>query len=125
MTKTKFAALTLTNLLQSFCLQWALYLKYCNTIRSTVSQYSLSIVKIKFPQHDKLEKRWQDVALWEKATIHHMSDLESDSEEGMFSRTLAWRDDDSNQLIHRCHASISLMRKHGDVSATPKPPDHN
>ena len=37
---------TSTNFFHSFCLQRPLYLKYCNTVRSTVSQSSSSIVKI-------------------------------------------------------------------------------
>ena len=46
--KTKFAKETFPNFLQSFCSQRSLFLKYWNTIRSTVSQYFLLIVKIKF-----------------------------------------------------------------------------
>ena len=53
-----------------------------------------------------------------------MTDSESDPEEGFF-RTLSWRGDDLNELIHRCDASMSLIKKYGAVSAKPAPPDHN
>ena len=51
-----------------------------------------------------------------------MSDVESDPEEGLFHRTLPWRDDDFKELVHRCDASWSLIRKHGPVSTRPEPP---
>ena len=41
-----------------------------------------------------------------------MTDSESDPEEGFF-RTLSWRGDDLNELIHRCDASMSLIKKYG------------
>ena len=51
-----------------------------------------------------------------------MLDLESYPEEGFF-RTLPLREDNLNELIHRCDASMSVIRKYGGVSARPKPPD--
>ena len=56
--------------------------------------------------------------------VHHMSDLESEPGEGFF-RTLPWRGDNLNELIHRCDASMSLIKKYGTVSTGPKPLDHN
>ena len=53
-----------------------------------------------------------------------MSDVESDPEEGLFHRTLPWRNDHLNELIHRCDTSLSLIRKYGPVSARPEPPGH-
>ena len=53
-----------------------------------------------------------------------MSDLELDPEEGFF-RTLLRREDDLNELIHRCEVSMSLIRKYGALSARAKPPDQN
>ena len=41
-----------------------------------------------------------------------MSDLESDPEEGFF-RTLHWRGDNLNELIHLCDTSMSLIKKYG------------
>ena len=42
-----------------------------------------------------------------------------------FFRTFPWRGDNLNELIHRCDASMSLIKKYGTVSAGPKPLDHN
>ena len=49
------------------------------------------------------------------AMIHHMSDVKSDPEEGLFHHTLPWRDDNFKELMHRCDASLSLIRKCGPV----------
>ena len=38
-----------------------------------------------FAQRDKLEKHLEDAAIRETAMIHHMSDVESDPEEGVSS----------------------------------------
>ena len=75
-------------------------------------------------QRDKLGKLSGYASVCETATIHHMSDLESDPEE-VFFRTLPWRRDDLNELIHQCDASMSLIKTYGAVSARPKPPEHN
>ena len=63
----------------------------------------------------------EDPAIWKTAAI----DVESDPEEGHFHNTLLWRDDDLNELTHRCDASMSLIRKYEPVSAKPEPPGYN
>ena len=54
-----------------------------------------------------------------------MHDVEYDPEEGLFHRTLLWMHQNLNKLIHRCDASMSVIRKYGPVSARPAPPGHN
>ena len=73
----------------------------------------------------KTEKFPEDAAIWETTTKHHMSDVESDQEKGLFYRTLPWREDDLNEMIHWCDASMSFIRKYGIGSARPEPPGHN
>lgn len=76
-------------------------------------------------QRDKLEKLPQDAAILETETKYHMSDVESDTEEALLHRTLPWRDDDLNDLIHRCDRLISLIRKYVPVSARSEPLRHS
>ena len=59
------------------------------------------------------------------AMIHHMSDVKSDPEEGLFHHNLPWRDDNFKELMHRCDASLSLIRKYGRVSTTADPRGQN
>ena len=49
----------------------------------------------------------EDPAIWKTAAI----DVESNPEESPFHNALLWRDDDLNEMTHRCDASMSLIRK--------------
>ena len=42
-----------------------------------------------------------------------MSDVESNPKEDLFHFTLPWRDDDLNELIHQCDASMRLSKNMG------------
>ena len=42
-----------------------------------------------------------------------MLDVESDPKEGLFHCALLWGEDDLNELIHWCDASMSFIRKYG------------
>ena len=77
-----------------------------------------------FAQRDKPGKLFEYAGVCEKVTIHDMSDLESYHKRDFF-RALTWRGGNLNEQIYRCDASMSLIKKYGDVSAIPKPPDHN
>ena len=53
-----------------------------------------------------------------------MRNVEIYPKEGMFCRTLPWRNNSSKEMIHRWDASMSLIRKYGSGSARPETPTH-
>ena len=141
---------TFTNFLQSFCSQRLLYLKCCNTIKSIVSQYSSLTVKIKFVLSCAYYKIWRYIVCLQImiiiyilifcSSLHNVTNWENfrymlvyvkqqqyitcqilnQTQKRVFFHTLPWRGDDLNELIHRCDASMRLIKKY-----RPYPLDQN
>ena len=69
-----------------------------------------------FAQRDKLGKLSSYAGVCETAT----SQILNQTQKSVFFCTLPWRGDDLNELIHRCDASMSLIKKY-----RPYPLDQN